>query len=132
MRILEDDEWDSSMTVEGYKVTPGQSPEPYMNSVSPNYFATMGIPVVSGRDFTIKDTQEVKHNPDADGFTPATVTVNEKFAGKYFAGRNAAGLHVGCGSDPGAKTDMEVIGVVKDVKYTNLRDEIPVQAFIRI
>jgi len=130
MRILEDDEWDSSMTVEGYKATPGQSPEPYMNSVSPNYFATMGIPVVSGRDFTIKDTQEVKHSAEPDDFNPVSVIVNEKFVRKYFAGRNPVGLHVGFGSDPGTKTDMEVIGVVKDVKYTNLRDEIPEQAFI--
>jgi ABC-type antimicrobial peptide transport system permease subunit len=34
------------------------------------------------------------------------------------------------GSDPGTKTDMEVIGVVKDVKYSSVRDEIPPQAFI--
>ena len=39
------------------------------------------------------------------------------------------GRHVGFGIDPNTKTDMEIIGVVKDIKYTDLRDEIPVQMF---
>ena len=130
MRILEDNEWDSSVTVEGYTAKPGQTPEPFMNSVSPNYFATLGVPILAGRDFTIKDVEQVKHGPEVDDWNPATVIVNESFAKKYFAGRNPVGLHIGFGSDPGTKTDMQVIGVVKDIKYTNLRDEIPVQAFI--
>ncbi len=130
IRILEENEWDSSMTVEGYTAKPGQSPEPFMNSVSPNYFATLGVPILQGRDFTIQDVGEVKHGPDADDWNPNRVIINESFAKKYFAGRNPVGLHVGFGSDPGTKTDMEVIGVVKDIKYTNLRDEIPPQAFV--
>ncbi len=130
MRILEDDEWDSSMTVEGYTAKPGQNPEPYMNSISPNYFATLGVPIFEGRDFTVKDVTNVKHGPDPDNWSPTTIIINESFAKKYFAGRNPIGLHTGFGSDPGTKTDMEVVGVVKDIKYTNLRDEIPVQAFI--
>ena len=130
MRILEDDEWDSSMTVEGYTSKPGQNPEPFMNSISPNYFATLGVPILAGRDFTIKDVDRVKHGPDPDDWDPTTVIINDSFAKKYFAGRNPVGLHVGFGSDPGTKTDMQVIGVVKDIKYTNLRDEIPPQAFV--
>ncbi len=130
MRILEDDEWDSSMTVEGYTAKPGLSPEPFMNSVSPNYFATLGVPILAGRDFTIKDVNSVKHGPDPDNWSPTTVIVNDSFAKKYFSGRNPIGLHMGFGSDPGTKTDMEVIGVVRDIKYTNLRDAIPAQAFV--
>ena len=129
-RILEEDEWDSSMTVEGYTPKPGQGPQPYMNSVGPNYFATLGIPVLKGRDFTTQDVQEVKRGPHPDDYTPTRIIINESFAKKYFAGRDPIGRHVGFGSDPGTKTPMEIIGVVKDVKYTNLRDEIPVQAFV--
>jgi predicted permease len=129
-RILENDEWDSSMTVEGYTAKPGQNPEPFMNSISPGYFATLGVPIINGRDFTVKDTHNVKHSPDPDDFSPTTIMINESFAKKYFAGRNPVGLHVGYGSDPGTKTDMEVIGVVPDIKYTNLRDEIPPQAYV--
>ncbi len=130
MRILEDNEWDSTMTVEGYTAKPGQSPEPFMNSISPNYFATLGVPILQGRDFTIKDVDRVKHGPDPDNWVATTAMINESFAKKYFAGRNPIGLHIGFGGDPGTKTDMQVIGVVKDIKYTNLRDEIPVQAYV--
>src|SRR5580693_2316121 len=131
-RILEDNEWDSSMTAEGFSLpTPDAHPEPYMNEVSPNYFATMGIPIVNGRDFRPSDTQEVNHHPDDPfGWNPALVMINETFAKKYFAGRDPVGMHLGFGSDPGTPTDMEVIGVVKDIKYTNLRDEIPAQAYL--
>ncbi len=58
--------------------------------------------------------------------------INETFAKKYFAGRDPVGMHFGFGSDPGTPTDMEIIGVVKDIKYTSLRDEIPPQAFCLI
>jgi len=130
-RILEDNEWDSSVTVEGFTPDkPENSAEPFMNQISPNYFATMGVPIVAGRDFTPQDTREVKHSADAHGWVPATVMINEKFAKRYFAGRNPIGLHLGFGTDPGTPTDMEIIGVVKDIKYTNLRDDIPPQAFV--
>ncbi len=64
-----------------------------------------------------------------DFYVPATIMINETFAKKYFAGRNPIGRHIGMGIDPGTKLDMEIIGVVKDFKYTNLRDDIPEQAF---
>ena len=131
MRILENNEWDSSMTVEGY-VAPraGSHPEPYMNSISPNYFATMGIPILEGRDFNLHDTNRVKSTVRPDSSEPDKIIINETFAKRYFAGRDPIGRHVGFGEDPGTPTPMEVIGVVKDTKYTGLRDEIPEQAFV--
>src|SRR6266481_3706506 len=57
MRILEDNEWDSSMSVEGFSpAKPDEHAEPYMNAISPNYFATLGVPIVAGRDFTMNDS----------------------------------------------------------------------------
>jgi predicted permease len=131
MRILENDEWDSGMTVEGYNPDkPDDRAQPFMNQISPNYFATLGVPILAGRDFTMADNHEVKHGPEADDFVSTVVMINEAFAKKYFAGRNPLGMHLGFGTDPGTPTDMEVIGVVKDIKYTNLRDEIPPQAYL--
>ena len=131
MRILEDNEWDSGMSVEGFTpAKPDEHAQPYMNAIGPNYFATLGVPIIEGRDFTINDRHIVKHGPEEWNWAPTTIMINEKFAQKYFAGRNPIGLHLGFGTDPGTPTDMEVIGVVKDFKYTNLRDEIPVQAYI--
>jgi predicted permease len=131
VRILEDNEWDSGVTVEGYVPTKsGDNAEPYMNMISPSYFATMGVPIVEGRDFTLQDNREVKHSPRPDSWSPTTVMINETFARKYFAGRNPIGHKLGFGTDPGTNTDMEIIGVIKDIRYTGLRDEIPEQAFI--
>jgi putative ABC transport system permease protein len=130
MRILEDNEWDSSLSVEGYTAKNGESIQAYMNSISPGYFESVGVPILAGRDFTIRDNEEVYHGPDPTDWFPTKVIINEKFARKYFGTTNAVGRHVGFGDDPGTKTDIEVIGVIRDIKYTNLRDEIPVQMFI--
>jgi predicted permease len=134
MRILEGSEWDSSMTAEGYSTRADEDLQPYMNAISPNYFATLGVPIVEGRDFTIKDERTQSHGePSNDGkpnLVPTTVIINESFAKKFFKGRDPIGLHLGFGADPGTKTDMEIIGVVKDMKYTSLRDQIPIQAYI--
>jgi predicted permease len=131
VRILENNEWDNSITVEGF--TPsraGDRPFAYMNTVSPGYFTTLGVPMVAGRDFTMKDVEEIHHWPDEErGWMPAKIIVNEKFVKKYFAGRNAVGRHLGMGNDPGTKTDVEIIGVVKDFHYTSIRDDIQEQAF---
>ena len=162
VRILEENEWDSSVTVEGHAAKPGEDAAAYMNSISPGYFATMGVPILAGRDFTVKDTNRVKHGPDPDDWSPVVVIVNEKFAKRFFSNTrktdsppapksavflsslspptgafapptgtgSAIGRHVGFGTDPGTKTDMEIVGVVKDIKYTSLRDEIPIQMFV--
>jgi predicted permease len=131
VRILEDNEWDSGMSVEGFTPDkPDEHAQPYMNSISPNYFATLGVPILAGRDFRMTDNHEVKHGPEDWNWVPTAVMINEKFAKKFFPGRNPVGLHIGFGTDPGTVTDMEIIGVIKDFKYRNLREDIPVQAFV--
>ena len=133
MRIMEDNEWDSGLTAEGYAPTkPDDHPQAYMNQIGPGYFATLGVPIVAGRDFRLTDNRVIKRADATDDFdtTPTAAMINEKFAQKFFAGRNPVGMHLGFGTDPGTHTDMEIIGVVKDIKYTNLRDEIPIQAYV--
>ncbi len=130
MRILENNEWDSSVTVEGYQAKETDTPEPFMNSVGPGYFTTLNIPILAGRDFTAEDAQNQPHGEKPTDVAPRVVIVNEKFAKRFFgSARNAIGRHAGFGGDPGTKTDMEIIGVIKDIKYTNLRDDVPIQMF---
>lgn len=131
-RILNGDEWDSELTVEGYTPpSPADQPQAYMNKISPNYFATLGVPFLAGRDFTPLDGRPPTKDPAKDEEeSTSSVIINEAFARRYFAGRNPIGLHLGFGRDPGTKTNMEIMGVVKDTKYTGLRDAIPVQAFL--
>jgi predicted permease len=130
MGLLEGNEWDSTLTIEGYAAKPGEDMNPYCNAVSPGYFKTLGIPLVLGRDFDARDVLVGEVAPDTNQPPPYNVViVNESFVKHYFGDANPIGRHVGFGGDPGTKTPIEIIGVVKDSKYTGVRDEIPRQAF---
>jgi len=117
MPVLDGDEWDESYTVEGAK--PGQNIDPHMNFISPHYFKSLDVPILVGRDFTKADTQ---------ASAPVAI-VNEKFARKYVGTVNAVGRHIGEGGDPGTKTDITIVGVVRDIKYESMRDEVPDEVF---
>jgi hypothetical protein len=59
------------MTVEGYTpAKPEDRAEPFMNQISPGYFATLGVPVVAGRDCRMTDDHEIKKGPEEDDWTP--------------------------------------------------------------
>jgi predicted permease len=130
MPIMQGGEWDSGVTVEGHEAAPQEDMQAYMNSIGPGYFKALGVPIVAGRDFTLQDTGEQKHGTADDDYAPRVVIVNEKFVKRFIKDGHALGRHVGFGTDPGTATDMEIVGVVKDIKYTSLRDEIPIQMFI--
>jgi predicted permease len=125
--LLEDNEWDSTMTVEGYQAKPGESMNPYCNSVSPSYFATMGVPLLRGRAFDERDegaaADDSPTGPHGPGYR--TVIVNQSFATHYFGDRDPVGRHIGFGGNPGTQTPIEIVGVVRDSKYTGVRDDIP-------
>src|SRR4051812_24829242 len=129
MGLLEGNEWDSSMSVEGYEAKPGESMNPYCNAVSPGYFKTLSIRLIAGRDFDDRDVRFDPADPKAQLPSYKVAIVNESFAKHYFGDRSPLGRHIGFGSNPGTKTPIEIVGVVKDSKYTGVRDEIPRQLF---
>jgi predicted permease len=129
MGLLEGNEWDSSMSVEGYEAKPGEDMNPYCNAVSPGYFKTMGIGLLAGRDFDERDTRYEAGDPKAQLPAYKVAIVNESYAKHYFGDRSPLGRHIGFGINPGTKTPIEIIGVVKDAKYTGVRDDIPRQVF---
>jgi predicted permease len=118
--LMEGSEWDSTITVEGYAARQGEDMNPFYNATTPGYFVAMGIPLVAGRDFT---------DADVKGAQKVGI-VNEKFAKQYFGKQSPLGRHFGFGGDPGTKTDIEIVGVVKDAKYSTMREEIPRQIFV--
>jgi len=77
----------------------------------------------------VQDTEQVLHS-EPDNWVSSKIIVNEAFVKHYFNGQSAIGRRVGFGIDPGTKMDMEIIGVVKDIKYMNLRNDIPYQAYV--
>jgi predicted permease len=127
--LMEGNEWDSTVTVEGYEAKPGEDMNPFFNGVSPGYFSAMGISLVAGRDFTVNDTEMVQSKIFPFPL-PTKVMVNRKFAQFFFKDRPAVGRHIGFGGDPNTPANMEIIGVVADAKYTGMRDDIPRQVFI--
>jgi predicted permease len=80
----------------------------------------MKIPVLLGRAFTIKDGKTA----------PKVGIVNEKFVKRYFGNANPIGRHLGMGGDPGTKMDIEIVGVVGDTKYENMRQEVPYEVYL--
>jgi predicted permease len=118
--ILSGDEWDSSMGVEGHKAQDGEDMQAFMNSLSPGYFETMGIPFLEGRDFNRMDVSQ----------TARYAIVNRRFAEHFFPGKSALGKHVGFGTGPKSKLDIEIIGVVANALYEGPREGIRRQVFI--
>ncbi len=86
------------------------------NIVGTNYFATMGIPLLGGRDFTPQDSTQAS----------PVVIVNDALARRYWPNQNPLGrrLRIGDGCDKGKGQSVEIVGVVKDTKYASL-DESP-------
>src|SRR6267378_2550025 len=97
-------------------------------AVGPNFFATMHIPFLAGRDFNMSDFKVSAAN---SGTTPSSartaVIVNQAFVQKYLGKENPIGKQfgeVGAAEDHPAMPGYEIIGVVRDTKYNNLRREI--------
>ena len=115
--VLLDSQSVDSVTVEGYRSNPV---DPYSNSITPGYLEALDMHILAGRPFGKSDT----------GASPKVVLVNSMFAKRYFAGTSPLGRHIGLGADPGTPTDIEIVGVVSDTKFENMRTEIHPQIFL--
>ena len=102
------------VAVPGYIPAQNEMTTVYMNSVSPRYFATMGTPVLAGREFTDADDRNSRR----------VVIVNESFARRFFQGGNAIGRKFtgGNGTREDLK-DLEIVGVVANTKYGTPREK---------
>ncbi len=107
--------WNQTIVIDGKKKG-GSS----LNRVTPGYFATIATALVAGRDF---DTHDV-----ANGVKVAIV--NEAFAKKYFGGVNPIGKTFGFEGDKGETPPVfEIVGMVKNTKYYELREDFKPVAF---
>ena len=109
--------WTRDVKVEGDAPAFAEPDSVGFNVVAPQYFATIGTPVVSGREFTVSDT----------GAAPLVAIVNQSFARHFFGDRPALGRRVATPSlAAGATGDAvyEIVGVVRDAKYQDLRADV--------
>jgi hypothetical protein len=103
--------------VEGYDAGPEADRETRYDEIGHGYFQTLGVPLISGREFTRADSENAAR----------VAIVNEQFARKFGLGREAVGKRM---SRDTPALDLEIVGVVRNFKHSNLRDAAPPLYFV--
>lgn len=98
----------SLVTVEGHREPPGDRRRVGLNWVAPDYFATLGTPLLAGHDFRFEDEGR-----------PRVVIVNRAMARYYFGGANPIGKRIWRDGDT---KPYEIVGVVGDANYSEVRE----------
>jgi predicted permease len=101
----------TGFTVQGKPVQPGTEPNADYRAVTDDYFRTMGIPLLKGRDFTVRDSKDA---PDA-------MIINDMLAERFFPGEDPVGKRIQIFPDP--TRWREIVGVVGNVKLLGLDAE---------
>jgi predicted permease len=104
--------------VDGYDEPPQNRRRLSLNNVSPGYFATLATPLLAGRDFQ-----------ESDADHPRRVIVNQAMARQYFAGRDPIGQRLWFDAD---RDPYEIVGLVGDAKYQDVRVEAPPTVYIYV
>jgi predicted permease len=115
--------WSSGgdVDVDGFPTTPDADVNSRVNWIGPDYFKTLGIPVLAGREFT----------PADDAGTPLVAVVNETFAKHFRLGSNPVGKRFRRGNALAPETrrekqrDIEIVGLVKDAAYSDVKSKVP-------
>lgn len=97
-----------TVNVEGYQAAPGERRNVSINWVAPDYFATLGIPLLMGRDFNRQDDSG-----------PLVVIIDQVMARYYFGDSNPIGRHLTFDQHSGS---YEIVGVAADAKYSDLHE----------
>ena len=111
--LIAGNNWGTNVSVEGFKAEPDADTHSNYNAVGPDYFRVTGMTLMAGRDFTTSDTTGA----------PKVAIVNEAFARKFNLGPNPVGRRMQQGS--GGKMDTEIIGLVKDAAYSEVKEAVP-------
>jgi predicted permease len=109
--LLTDTQWVTSIVVPGYEKKENDR-SPNVDAVSPGFFSAMAIPMIAGREFTAADGASA----------PKVAVVNEAFARMYFGGANPVGRYFYYSNDKD-KSPIEIVGLVKNGKYADLREK---------
>src|SRR5215469_10889737 len=111
--------WQNAVIGEKFSGEPQQE-QPVLTEVGPNYFDTLGIPILEGREFT-----------DQDRGPQHYAVINQSFAKRYLPPGDPIGRRFGLvdDQDPAHQPDIQVVGVIPDMKYRNLREPPPPQAY---
>lgn len=131
--------WDSRITIEGRSAKSGEKNRVLLDAVGSRYFETVGTPLLLGREFTEQDNPAQAIDlpdhitpgmqlPDPPG--PHSAVVNNTFVRHFFEGHSAIGMHITM--DWPFRSTYEVVGVVKDARYSDLRSAAEPMMFIPV
>jgi predicted permease len=119
--LMDGNNWGDNVSVQGFTRNPDTDASSSFNEIGPDYFKTIGAALVAGREFTDADTRGA----------PKVVIVNETFTRKFGLGRDAVGKFMGNGGIADS-LDMLIVGVVRDLKYSDVKDPVPPVFFMPI
>lgn len=111
--VLAGDSWGSDVLVEGFERGPDVDSNSRYNEAGPDYFRTMGIPLLAGREFTAADRAEA----------PKVAIVNQAFARKFELGNDVVGRRMGFAWRD--EMDIEIVGLVRDARYSEVKQAVP-------
>jgi putative ABC transport system permease protein len=107
--------------IEGRTEPAGEEPRADMRWINPDYFSTMKIPLLAGRDFAAQDS--LKSTP--------VVLINQSLAKTYFPGEDPIGKRLELPFGEGGSTKYQIVGIVRDVKHrTELGQEYSPELYI--
>ncbi|HEY7055323.1 MAG TPA: ABC transporter permease, partial [Vicinamibacterales bacterium] len=113
--LLAGSNWGNDVAVQGFQAGPDTDSNARFNEVGAGYFSTLGVPLMSGREFTPSD------GPKA----PKVTIVNEEFVKKFNLGRDAVGKMIGSGRGNSSPLDTQIVGVVQNAKYSEVKQKVP-------
>jgi predicted permease len=111
--LLAGDNWGTNVDVQGFQSGPDVDNESSYNEVGTGYFATMGVRLVAGREFTPADRLGA----------PQVAIVNQAFVRKFNLGAGAVGKFMSTSGPDSLR--IEIVGVVPDLKYSDVKQVVP-------
>ncbi|HEY6158854.1 MAG TPA: ABC transporter permease [Gemmatimonadales bacterium] len=110
--LLSGGDWTTDVNVQGFPSGPDVDNNARLNEVGPGYFATLGVPLRAGREFTLADRRGA----------PRVAVVNQAFVKKFNLAQGAVGKFMSTtGPD---SLNIQIVGVVPDVKYSGVKETV--------
>jgi predicted permease len=106
--------------VQGFASDENNRPSASFNAVGAGHFRAIGVPLLAGREFTNAD--DIGH--------PKVAIVNETFAKKFNLGANPVGKRIALGAGDTLPLNIEIVGLVRDTKYSSVKSDVPPVFFL--
>lgn len=113
--LIAGNNWQTRVSVEGFRPAEPSDARSSFNAVGPGHFRTTGVPLLAGREFTAADELG----------RPRVAIVNEAFARQFGLGANPVGRRMADRTGDTVTLDMEIVGLVRDAKYSRVKRPTP-------